>query len=362
MRSWQGRLFADIISIKRDIVGIMAQQAFQRSVISMRLMAELGMQCGLTVADLLRGTGLKAQQLLQPDLLVSRQQELKLIDNLATLADGHVALGIRAGKKYHVTAFGALGFAVMSSPNVRSAIDVGLQYFNLTFAFSSFTVTDDQHATQVRLEVDADVPAHLAAFVVERDLAALISVARDLYHLEPMINQVQFQHLAGHELKDYQDFFGVKPAFSASCNLVSFERAKMLQPLPQANELAYQSALAQCQQLLESRKVRCGLADKVHRHLFNTSADMPSMEEVAAGLCMTSRTLRRHLQAEGISFAALRDEVRLSLANELLAASQLSIEQIATRLGYAESTSFINAFKRWRGVTPYVFRHRMAGS
>lgn len=340
----------------------MAQQAFQRSVISMRLMAELGVQCGLAMTDMLCGTGLKTQQLLQPDRLVLRQQELKLIDNLVTLADGQVTLGIRAGMKYHVTAFGALGFAVMSSPNVRSAIDVGLQYFNLTFAFSSFKVTDNQHATQVVLEVDADVPAHLAAFVVERDLAALISVARDLYHLEPMIDQVQFQHAATHELKDYQDFFGVRPTFSASCNRVSFERAKMLQPLPQANELAYQSALAQCQQLLEARRVRQGVAESVRQRLAMTSAQMPSMAQVAQELCMTSRTLRRHLQAEGVTFAELRDEVRLALADEFLKSAHLNIEQIAERLGYAESTSFINAFKRWRGVTPYVFRHRMAGS
>jgi AraC-like DNA-binding protein len=34
----------------------------------------------------------------------------------------------------------------------------------------------------------------------------------------------------------------------------------------------------------------------------------------------------------------------------------VSIEQIAERLGYAEPTSFINAFKRWRGSTPHSFR------
>ena len=336
----------------------MAQQMFQRSVISMRLMAELGIQAGLTAVDILRGTGLKAEQLLRPDLLVSRQQELQLIENLVRQAGVQVVLGIQAGMKYHVTAFGVLGFAIMSSRNVRSAMDVGLQYFNLTFAFSRFIVTDDGDETHVTLEVDADVPAHVAAFVVERDLAALISVARDLYHLEPMINKVQFQHPMPDMFHVYQDFFGVTPVFNAPTNRVSFDKARMLQPLPQANELACMAALQQCQQLLEARKIRQGVADNVRQRLIASPAYMPDMQRVANELCVTARTLRRHLQAENTSFAELRDEVRMTLADEFLRSSRLSVEQIAERLGYAESTSFINAFKRWHGMTPYVFQKR----
>lgn len=336
----------------------MAQQDFQRSVISMRLMAELGIQHGLHTADMLRGTGLVAEQLLQPDLLVSRQQELQLIENLVTQAGDKPAFGIQAGMKYHVTAFGVLGFAIMSSRHVRSAMDVGLQYFNLTFAFSRFIVADDADTTHVTLEVDADVPAQVAAFVVERDLAALISVARDLYHLEPMIHQVQFQHTAVQGVTAYQDFFGVLPVFNAYSNRVSFDKARMLQPLSQANELACMAALQQCQQLLEARKIRQGVADNVRQRLIASPAYMPDMQQIANELCVTARTLRRHLQAENTSFAELRDEVRMTLADEFLRSSRLSVEQIAERLGYAESTSFINAFKRWHGMTPYVFRHR----
>ena len=83
---------------------------------------------------------------------------------------------------------------------------------------------------------------------------------------------------------------------------------------------------------------------------------MPRMSEISASLCMTTRTLRRRLVQEGVTFAELRDEVRVAMADELLTVPQLSIPQIAERLGYAEPTSFINAFKRWHGVTPHAFR------
>ena len=85
-------------------------------------------------------------------------------------------------------------------------------------------------------------------------------------------------------------------------------------------------------------------------------ARAPDMGEVASDLYMTTRTLRRRLLDEGTSFAELRDEVRQTLAEELLSGPGLSVEQIAERLGYAEATSFVNAFKRWRGRTPHNYR------
>ncbi|WP_371320758.1 helix-turn-helix domain-containing protein [Saccharothrix yanglingensis] len=45
---------------------------------------------------------------------------------------------------------------------------------------------------------------------------------------------------------------------------------------------------------------------------------------------------------------------------ELLTTTTASVERIAAELGYAEATSFIHAFRRWRGTMPggYGVRHR----
>jgi AraC-like DNA-binding protein len=72
------------------------------------------------------------------------------------------------------------------------------------------------------------------------------------------------------------------------------------------------------------------------------------------------RTLRRHLVAEGTSFQELRDEVREQLAVELLGDLGLSVTEVARRLGYAETSAFSHAFKRWRGVSPRTFQQQRA--
>jgi AraC-like DNA-binding protein len=79
---------------------------------------------------------------------------------------------------------------------------------------------------------------------------------------------------------------------------------------------------------------------------------MRSQDQVASALHFNVRTLRRQLADEGTTFRALVEETRQLLAEELLATGRLTIEEIADRVGYAEASSFVHAFKRWKGVAP----------
>ena len=73
---------------------------------------------------------------------------------------------------------------------------------------------------------------------------------------------------------------------------------------------------------------------------------------VAGSLGVSERTLRRRLAGEGTSYQRLLDEVRGSMAEELLGTGRLSVEEVGLRLGYAEASSFIAAHRRWTGETP----------
>ena len=83
------------------------------------------------------------------------------------------------------------------------------------------------------------------------------------------------------------------------------------------------------------------------------------MAAVAGALGMASRTLHRHLAAEGTNFRLLIDEVRGVLAEEMLS-HRMSVAEVAERLGYAESASFSHAFKRWKGTAPGIYRARLS--
>ena len=57
------------------------------------------------------------------------------------------------------------------------------------------------------------------------------------------------------------------------------------------------------------------------------------------------------------------DEVRQTLAEELLLSAHMKLSEIAGRLGYTEPAAFISAFKRWKGMSPTAYREmRRAGA
>ena len=71
---------------------------------------------------------------------------------------------------------------------------------------------------------------------------------------------------------------------------------------------------------------------------------------------LSERTLRHQLAQEGTSYRALLDEIRERLAEELLITQGLPVTEIAHRLGYVEVSSFSQAFRRWKGMSPRAFR------
>ena len=84
--------------------------------------------------------------------------------------------------------------------------------------------------------------------------------------------------------------------------------------------------------------------------------EMPELNEVAAGLDVHPQTLRRRLSGEGTNFKEIKNQLRRDTALHFLGKQGLSIEEIAYRAGFSESSAFIRAFKGWTGVTPYSYR------
>lgn len=72
------------------------------------------------------------------------------------------------------------------------------------------------------------------------------------------------------------------------------------------------------------------------------------------------RSLQRRLARLGTSYEDLLDGWRQALARRHLAQSVLPIATIAQSLGYAHTTHFIRAFRRWEGITPSAYRQRTA--
>jgi len=85
------------------------------------------------------------------------------------------------------------------------------------------------------------------------------------------------------------------------------------------------------------------------------------LEEAAAGLGLSPRTLHRRLQDEGSNFRAIKDALRRDLALARLARQGESVARVAADLGYSEPSAFFRAFQGWTGEAPSAWRRRVLG-
>ncbi|MFC5126987.1 helix-turn-helix transcriptional regulator [Pseudoclavibacter helvolus] len=89
--------------------------------------------------------------------------------------------------------------------------------------------------------------------------------------------------------------------------------------------------------------------------------DRRSLDDWAEALEFSSKTLARIFQNEtGISFHSWRQLVRVQSALEQLS-NGASVALVARSLGYAQTSTFIDAFRRVLNVTPGQYRaHALA--
>ncbi|MFI6215459.1 AraC family transcriptional regulator [Nocardia brasiliensis] len=336
---------------------------FPRGIASVALMVAYAGEHGVPAGRMLAGTGLTESLLRDPDAQIAAHVELAVIRNLVRELAARPAVGVEVGRRYRITTFGIFGFACVSSPTLGEAISFALRYLELSFTFC-LPVAEWREGEFVAWVHDELIPVDVRQFLVERDVTAMHQVMSDLLGSQLPLARAEFRFQEPAYADRIEEVTVVRPRFGQPRNLFAIDPAVLDQPLPQANEQTWAMCLAQCRDLVHRRRARTGIAAEVRALLVPGGLEgftaPPGIDSVARGLNISTRTLRRHLDAAGTSYRALLDEVRRALAEEMLTTTPLSVSDVAIRLGYAESSTFIYAFKRWTGATPAAYRRERA--
>ncbi|WP_323033147.1 AraC family transcriptional regulator [Paracoccus sp. (in: a-proteobacteria)] len=169
--------------------------------------------------------------------------------------------------------------------------------------------------------------------------------------------QVDFACPAPENRRDYHQFFGAPVHFDQPVSRLSFAAGYLSLPTIRS-EKALEGFLrgAPANILLRYRHDQ-GLSARIRARLRSLPPeDWPDFDRLAAELHLSPATLRRRLRSEGQGFAAIRAEIRLFRARQLLRETGLSVAEIAARLGYGEPSAFHRAFLKLTGTTPAAFR------
>ncbi len=85
--------------------------------------------------------------------------------------------------------------------------------------------------------------------------------------------------------------------------------------------------------------------------------DVPPISQLARELCVSEKTLSRHVRrATGKSTSGLVQSVKLRRARTLLENSRMTVEQIASEVGYRDATALRRLMRKTAGASPRQFR------
>lgn len=311
---------------------------------------------GVAAADCLAGTDLSLADIGNNATEVQAGQELVIMRNvLARVSDPH-EFARDVGVRYNFANMGILGYALLASPTLGDAVNIACRYAALSSTFHRLARYDTADGAVLEFDNSA-VPADVRAFILERDMFAVINMAPLLIgQLESTI--ALKVELPGIDFPiDRLEFPWLTVEFdlAATRSAVTIPTNVLALAMPAADAATAEACAQQCEDLLQTRRQRRGVSALVRARLTRDPGQLPSMADIADELCVTERTVHRRLAAERTSYRALVDEVRVTLAAALLE-SGLTVEETAHQLGYSETAAFTRAFIRWTGTPPSKHR------
>ncbi|MFC0400377.1 AraC family transcriptional regulator [Paraburkholderia rhizosphaerae] len=314
---------------------------------------------GISAEESLQGSGVAPSQIYDAACLTSVRQYAAVCRNAVNLSLSP-ATPFRTGSRLHLAAYGMYGYALMSCLSLRDYFRLGVKYHRLATPTLTIEWTEypDRSVWTFPDAFASNLPRDVQQFLLEQQYTQHVTHLQDVAGRSCPPVKARFSYPAPPHASIYPEYLGCPCEFDAQQSELIYDSA-ILEFSPQLAH-RHSAALLQetCDRLIGQAKTSFGVSGEVYQELMRKPGEFPDMETVAAVLKMTSRTLRRRLDAEGTSYLAIVDDVRCSLATEYLKTTKMSIEDVAMLVGFSDAANFRRALKRWTGKGPGGIRHK----
>ena len=306
----------------------------------------------------LDGTGLAVEEL--PLARVSYRQMLTVYGNAHQLAASDPSLPFRAGQRMHLTSFGMLGYAKLSSADHGASLDFGIKHQRINGPLLEVSVHEERGIGVTRYAPIAGLALgdDLHRFLTEFYLTSHLTLSTDLCGPSFRYIELHVGHARPLHAHLYDDVFDCPVIFGKQRSETRFDLGWLRKPIAYADPITHAMSREVCERALLEVSTDDSVAGEVRRSLIKSPERLPGLHDLAAELSMSARSLRRKLGAEHTTYSKILSEVRVQLAMQYLGKTGMTNEEIATRLGYSDAANFRHAFTRWTGKHPSDFRGR----
>lgn len=257
-----------------------------------------------------------------------------------------------------------LSVAVLASGTLGHAMEIIARYAHFSTEMWDIAVNRRGGAVQIRV-VAGDHGIVPEPEVVDVAMAILaktwrvLGTAADGADGVPL--RVELMRPRPRDPGPWEEYFQAPLVFDAPRNSLHYDRRGFDAPLPGVNRRLVSLSEQFVANYLASLEKHSPFAAQVSGLIVQQLASgRPSLARVAGDLGVSPSTLGRRLRREELTFNALLDDCRRTLAGNYLKNTKLTLSEVTFMLGFSDQGNFTRSFKRWYGCTPS--KYRTAGS
>jgi len=312
---------------------------------------------GIDSKQQLKNAGLDPRQLELPRSRFPFKGVVAFWDAIPALT-GNEAIGLEVGEYWRATDAHALGYAFIASKNLTTAIKRLVRYSSIISDSIECQLTETDHTVYMDCKGNWKGSDGFDRFTQDMRWSVLLGISNRCHLNKIHPSKVLFTYDKPDDITLYTSFFQCEIVFNADVERLEFskEDAEMefstaSSELAEINDRFLDSIAANmCQDYIVDR-VKEAI---IHRLTSGT----PGADKVASDLSITSRTLNRKLSDYNTNYSQVLKEVRHELALKYIADPLMPITEVGYLLGFADTSSFSRAFKRWTGEQAYTVRDK----
>ncbi len=288
------------------------------------------------------------------DGFISMNRFAKLMQRFGKLLSDE-AVGIGVANHIVPDSIGVFGQAITTAPNLATTLDVMVRYMRL-YADVSYVGTS---MGETRAEFSWAYSPVIVARDSMCDRAARLFVLGLHVHFgedcKPL--EVHLQRKRPADPAPFRKALCTKVVFDAPMNRMVLRRADLDRLNAHADAYRFEVSIALADRMMAERRIPDDFSIRVREDILeHLAVQGPNMNETARRLGVSPRSLQRRLEEFDTTYQRLCDDIRITLAQELLTQTTMPISEIAYRLGFANQANLTRASKRWFGLSPRALR------